>query len=85
MNWNKLPLLRPLCKNDAFYTAINSATWQDLRLSLRNTTTAYKYIALVDYARRSEDKRKSSIQITNYVNALLRGGLIKYDKDHRLV
>ena len=56
--------------------AVQDETWQELRVSLLGEPMDKKFIALRKYLHENEDIRRR-IQITNYVYALRRGGLIK--------
>ena len=58
------------------------AEWQKVRLDMKGKTTAYKYKALCLWLITSQFSYASKIQVTNYVTALSRGGLIK-PEDYR--
>jgi len=77
MNWNKLPLLPHIKKNEQFYKAINNVNWQRTRLSMKGISTLEKYNVLMKYAKDNASNALMPIQITNYYFALKRGGLIK--------
>ena len=51
--------------------------WQALRVRLLNTSLIVKYAALREWLSEHGNSRASQVQVTNYINALKRGGLIK--------
>lgn len=57
--------------------AVNDQEWQKLRKKLKGLGTKDKIKELRRYRQERGDSEKIKIQITNYVNALKRGGLIK--------
>jgi len=68
--------------------AVQNGDWQMLRMSLMGTSMLTKYKALLEYlaiddwtdvpdAVREYRAKVRRVQVTNYVNALKRGGLIK--------
>lgn len=58
------------------------AEWQKVRIDMKGKTTAYKYTALCRWLICCQFSYASKIQVTNYVTALSRGGLIK-PEDYR--
>ena len=56
--------------------AISESRWQEYRANMLGTSLRSKYIALKDWLEDSEYSDAAKIQVTNYVNALKRGGLI---------
>ena len=56
---------------------IPNEEWQALRVHLLNTSLATKYAALHEWLREHDNTRASQVQVTNYINALKRGGMIK--------
>jgi hypothetical protein len=58
--------------------AIAKPSWQRFRLELVGKTLSTKYLALWWWKRYGPgEKEVRAIQVTNYINALKRGGLIK--------
>jgi hypothetical protein len=58
--------------------AIGSAEWQTFRVSLLGSSLIFKYEQLCQWITQGPgNARIREIQVTNYVNALKRGGLIK--------
>ena len=57
--------------------AINDYTWQRLRVHLLGMSSRYKYTHLVRYIEEGVNQEQRRVQVTNYVNALKRGGLIE--------
>lgn len=74
----KAPKTKPLKKKDIQPTspAIKDAKWQAFRKSLKGLPTAEKLRKLKQWQRQNPGK-KSAIQVTNYINALKRGGQLK--------
>jgi len=56
---------------------VEDPKWQKVRLSMLNTTLEVKYDTLYNYLLTEQMSEHSKICVTNYVNALKRGGLIK--------
>lgn len=56
--------------------AISDPAWQEFRKSLKGLPTTTKLRRLRNW-RRSHPGQKSNIQVTNYINALKRAGLVK--------
>ena len=56
--------------------AVDDQEWQDFRESLEGTSTDEKYEALLNWMKKHRQSKKAKIQVTNYVNALARGGII---------
>ncbi len=57
--------------------AVADNEWQTFRLTLKGVSTAEKLDALEDWLETHKSSRKAQVQVTNYVNALKRGGQIK--------
>ena len=75
LNWSALsygPLTR-----DEITIYVNDTEWQSLRLSLVGMPSSYKYHELARWLKRNRHDRASQVQVTNYINALKRGGLVK--------
>ena len=75
LNWSKLSF-GPLTRDDIAYY-VQDVEWQKLRGSLIGKTLQEKYNALDEWLREHEYKRSVQVQVTNYISALRRGGLIK--------
>ena len=50
--------------------------WQDLRLELKNKSLEEKFKALKSWLEKHNRSRASQVQVTNYINALARGGMV---------
>lgn len=55
---------------------VEDPTWQAFRLKLKGLTLRAKFSHLCTYLQQ-HNSYQSRVQVTNYVNALKRGGLIK--------
>lgn len=75
MNWKKLYFGH--INRQEIKKAINDNTWQRLRLDLKGRDLINKYYRLLYYLERNNFNKKAKIQVTNYVTALSRGGLIR--------
>jgi len=51
--------------------------WQALRRMLKNTTLEEKFRKLKEWLSLHSNSRAAQVQVTNYINALKRGGMIK--------
>lgn len=80
MNWHKLYFGRVPVADMRKYTP--DPAWQEVRVDMKGKSLAYKYSALSTWLIRSDFSYASKIQVTNYVTALSRGGLIK-PEDYR--
>jgi len=75
VNWKKLTfgkynILR-------IQSAVRDAGWQLLRLRMRGAPLQQKYDMLTEYLERESYSEDAKIQVTNYINALRRAGLVK--------
>jgi hypothetical protein len=57
--------------------AVADSSWQDFRQYLWDLSLYNKYAALQTWLEDQGYSEKSKVQVTNFVNALKRGGLIK--------
>jgi hypothetical protein len=57
--------------------AVSDPDWQDVRMDMKGTSLESRYVVLNLYLDRERNSRKAKIRVTNYVNALKRGGMIK--------
>lgn len=60
----------------AILKAVNNSKWQIFRKSLKGLSTETKLIQLKNWIR-THNTEQDKIRVTNYVNALKRGGQIK--------
>ena len=74
MNWRKLYFGHVPVKDMRLYTP--HADWQVVRLDMKGKSLAYKYASLCKWLVQKEFAYSAKIQVTNYVTALSRGGLI---------
>lgn len=77
MNWKQL-IHRSLKKSEISPNspAIRDDEWQMFRISLKGLSTAEKYEKLLHWLKKHPTEQ-AKIQVTNYVNALKRGGQVK--------
>lgn len=63
---------------------VNDEKWQEFRESLKGLNNPQKYEKLKQWLEQNNNSRKAQVQVTNYVNALLRGGQITmpYPNEH---
>lgn len=57
--------------------AIPDRLWQDLRISMLGASLSVKYSYLENWLKIHQHSRRAQVQVTNYINALKRGGLIE--------
>lgn len=62
--------------------AVQNDDWQKVRLSMKGKSLDYKYRTLTNWLKVEPKSRMRQVQVTNYVTALSRGGLIK-PEDYR--
>lgn len=74
MNWNSL--IFGSYNRVQIRTAVDDSNWQKFRESLRGANLPNKYVQLLEWLMKRGYTEKSKVQVTNYVNALRRGGLI---------
>ncbi len=75
MNWSDLIFGKYNIK--IVLEVVKQQEWQDLRVSLLGKPLEFKYKQLKHWLALNNHSEKSKIQVTNYVYALKRGGLIK--------
>ena len=75
MNWKEL-YFGKMNKHEVL-SAVADDDWQRVRISMKNTSLEYKYAQLCKWLKLNNYSRKAQVQVTNYVTALSRGGLIK--------
>lgn len=51
--------------------------WQKVRIMMKGTSLEFKYRTLLEWLTTKKPERAAQVQVTNYVTALSRGGLIK--------
>lgn len=74
LDWNALTF-GPYSTKEVL-EAVADDEWQKLRKSLKGQSLRYKYDSLLSYLRSHQHNRVQMIQVTNYVHALRRGGLV---------
>ena len=57
--------------------AVKDPEWQAIRIAMKGTSLEHKYRCLTAWLKVKEYSREAQVQVTNYVTALSRGGLIK--------
>lgn len=76
LDWNSLVMIRPLLAQDVNkYT--KDTKWQEFRTELLGLSLEIKNVRLRDWLQYHNFDLPSRVQVTNYVNALKRGGHIK--------
>ena len=56
---------------------VKDEKWQQVRISMKGKSLGIKFETLWDWLDSNEWSRKAQVQVTNYITALSRGGLIK--------
>lgn len=75
MNWKSL-YFGQISRED-IQRYIDDPDWQELRLMMKGMSLEDKYSNLKAWLRNNHNSHASKVQVTNYVTALSRGGLIK--------
>ena len=75
MDWNEL--IFGIYNIKTIKEAVKDTSWQKTRKSMLGTTLETKFETLYMWLESNNYSVKSKIQVTNYINALKRGGLIK--------
>lgn len=75
MDWNKLIFDKYSIKT--ILQIVKNEDWQKIRKSMLKTSLEFKYKTLKQWLIYNDYSFDSKVQVTNYVNALKRGGLIK--------
>lgn len=57
--------------------AVDDRVWQQVRLAMLGKPLEVKHVMLGEYLATCDDVERAKVQVTNYVNALKRGGLIR--------
>ena len=74
MDWNKLNFGTFSIKQ--VLEAVKDEGWQKIRKSMKGTSLAERWKILRKHLRDRNNSRRAKIQVTNYVKALARGGMI---------
>jgi hypothetical protein len=74
-NWDTLIFIKPLYQAE-IKECVKDSEWQKFRASLKGMSTEQKYQNLVYWIYTHLCSRAAQIQVTNYVNALKRGGIV---------
>jgi hypothetical protein len=74
-NWKTLHCGRIKKREIELY--VKDEEWQKVRLRMKNTSLTYRWIQLFVWLVQKESSRASQVQVTNYINALKRGGMVK--------
>jgi len=75
MDWNKL--IFDKYSINTILQIVKNNDWQKIRKSMLKTSLEFKYKTLKKWLIYNDYSFDSKVQVTNYVNALKRGGLIK--------
>ena len=57
-------------------SAVRDADWQYWRLKMKGKSLKEKYDMLVEHLKKENYSENAKIQVTNYVNALRRAGMV---------
>jgi hypothetical protein len=57
--------------------AVKNPEWQAIRIAMKGSSLRHKFLSLTAWLEVKEYSREAQVQVTNYVTALSRGGLIK--------
>lgn len=55
---------------------VSQPEWQDVRIELKGKTLEEKFNTLKDWLKKHKNSRAAQVQVTNYINALARGGMV---------
>ena len=75
MDWKTL-YFGHMCKDEVL-RCVKDPEWQALRIAMKGSTTEHKFHSLTAWLKVKNYSREAQVQVTNYVTALSRGGLIK--------
>jgi hypothetical protein len=75
MDWTKLYFGK--LDRKEIQACVVKEDWQKIRLDMKGKTLDYKYATLCWWIKHKDCSREAQVQVTNYVTALSRGGLIK--------
>ena len=75
MNWSELVF--GTYSPQQIQWAVKRDNWQSLRITMLKEPLERKYEILLEWLKVNKHSLVSRVQVTNYVNALKRGGLIK--------
>lgn len=56
---------------------VADSDWQEVRASLHYKSLMERHITLKNYLEKKEYSRCARVQVTNYINSLKRGGMIR--------
>lgn len=74
MNWKKIHFGK--ISNDDIMKHIKDPKWQELREDLKGKTLEEKYKMLHKWLLSHKNSHSAQVQVTNYINALARAGLV---------
>lgn len=75
MDWRTI-YFGPVTRQEV-QSAIKDPEWQAMRIAMKGSILKHKYQCLTAWLKVHNYDRVSQVQVTNYVTALSRGGLIK--------
>ena len=78
MHWERLMLKEPLLRVEVT-AAVKDPDWQKFRANLHGKTLPLRFLELDRWLWQNEYSREAYVQVTNYINALKRAGMIKED------
>ena len=74
MDWSELHF--GIIRKKDIKRCVSRQDWQEVRHRMKGTNLEYKYKTCKEWLERNDYSDESKIQVTNYVNALSRGGLV---------
>lgn len=77
MNWKELYAGK--VNRSEVQQAVQDEEWQALRVYMKGKSLWMKYILLRNWLEKNKHSSKSKLQVTNYITALSRGGLIQVE------
>lgn len=75
LSWQELH--RGQLEKEEILRFVADIDWQRFRISLKGTTLEHKRAALQTWLMDHNFDHRAKVQVTNYINALRRGGLLK--------
>ena len=74
LNWNKIHCGKITADEIQMY--VKDKHWQAVRKMMKGASLETKFNMLENYLEACRNKRYAQVQVTNYINALKRGGMI---------
>lgn len=74
LNWHHLHC-GPIAQSEIRAT-VNDPHWQIVRVGLKGASLEERFTTLESYLYENKNSREAQVRVTNYINALARGGMI---------